>query len=538
MAMATIPSPWAIQPACSALALTCVDEVSDGHLLDLFIQHKDETAFAGLVRRHGRMVLGVCQRILDNRHDAEDCFQAVFLVLVRKATTIQPREMVGNWLYGVAYRTALEAKKMGARRRNRERKKFEMPRPEADADRWEELRPLLDQELSRLPSKYRFVVIACDLEGRTRKEVARALDLPEGTVASRLARGRTMLAKRLTRRHLAISAVALAAILAEKATARYVPAGLTASTMEAASLLAAGKPAAGIISANVAVLINAAAKSMLLTKLEIASAVLVLLAALGLGVGAMIPSAAAWKKPDQPQAVLPVRKDKPQQVEDCVLDAIDLDRMTIQAVKVDTAGDGGTVIYDLKVPPATQIVVDGKGGELADLKVGDCVNVLFERGADGTARALRIESVPDALGGVVEAITDSSLTIQTERGGTKKKYDLDRHAWAYVDYKKVKLANVIKMKMKVSLHISAGKPAIVGIKATGPKVDGEVKKIDADKRTLSLGAQAISVADGAIVRIDGKQAELGKLRPGMRVTLEMSAHTQPSDIVGITTGKP
>src|SRR6516164_4060478 len=215
MDMAIIPSSWAIQPARSAPAPTCADDVSDGHLLDLFIRHKDESAFAALVRRHGHMVLGVCQRILANSHDAEDCFQAAFLVLVRKATTIQPREMVGNWLYGVAYRTALEAKKMAARRRNREKKKFGMRRPEADPDRWQELRPLLDEELSRLSDKYRFVLIACDLEGHTRKEVAGALDLPEGTVASRLARARAMLAKRLKRRNLAMSATALAAILAE-----------------------------------------------------------------------------------------------------------------------------------------------------------------------------------------------------------------------------------------------------------------------------------------------------------------------------------
>src|SRR4051794_40905303 len=107
-----------------------VDDTSDGQLLDRFIARQDEGAFAEIVRRHGLMVLGVCQRVLDNPHDAEDCFQAVFMVLVRKATTIQPRQMVGNWLYGVAYRTALEARKMAARRRNLEKKKFAMPRPE------------------------------------------------------------------------------------------------------------------------------------------------------------------------------------------------------------------------------------------------------------------------------------------------------------------------------------------------------------------------------------------------------------------------
>src|SRR5262245_43139777 len=127
------------------------DQVSDGRLLDTFIRSKDEAAFAQLVHRHGPMVLGVCKRVLDNGHDAEDCFQAAFLVLVRKAATIQPREMVGNWLYGVAYRTALEAKKMAARRRNREKKRFDMARSDTGANPWQDLQPLLDQEMTRLP---------------------------------------------------------------------------------------------------------------------------------------------------------------------------------------------------------------------------------------------------------------------------------------------------------------------------------------------------------------------------------------------------
>ena len=112
-------------------------------------------------------------------------------------------------------------------------------RSQAEPNRWQELRPLLDEELSRLPDKYRFVLIACDLEGHTRKEVARALDLPEGTVASRLARARAMLANRLKRRNLAMSAAALVAVLAEKATATCMPAALAASTTRAAALLAA-----------------------------------------------------------------------------------------------------------------------------------------------------------------------------------------------------------------------------------------------------------------------------------------------------------
>jgi RNA polymerase sigma factor (sigma-70 family) len=533
MDMATIPSSWAIQPARSAPAPTCVDDVSDGYLLDLFIRHKDESAFAGLVRRHGHMVLGVCQRILANSHDAEDCFQAAFLVLVRKANTIQPREMVGNWLYGVAYRTALEAKKMAARRRNREKKRFDMPRSEADPDRWQELRPLLDEELSRLPDKYRFVLIACDLEGHTRKEVARALDLPEGTVASRLARARAMLAKRLKRRNLAMSAAALAAVLAEQVTATCMPAALAASTTRAAALLATGKPVAGIISGNVAALINAAVKSMLLTKLEIAAAALMILAALGLGIGAFLPSANAGKKPD---TVIATRKDKPEQVHDCILETIDLDTMTIQAVKLNDAGGGETVIYDFQVEPTTAIIIDGNDAKLADLKVGDCLNVDFERGGDGKAKAVRLEKVGESLGGVVQAMNENTLTIQSEKDLVRKTYDIDRGVWVFVNGNKAKLGDV-KVKMKVALRIGAGKTVVVRIYAAGPKVGGVVKTIDAERGIVSLGAQDIKVADHAVVLIDGKPGKLTDLRAGMPVTLQLSAETERSLVVGIMIGK-
>jgi RNA polymerase sigma factor (sigma-70 family) len=178
---------------------------SNGRLLELFITQRDETAFEELMRRHGPMVWGVCQRVIPNSHDAEDAFQATFLVLVRKAGSVRPREMVGNWLYGVAYRTALEARKTVVNRRVKERQVIDMPRRETEKETWEELRAVLDQELTRLPDKYRAVLVLCDLEGKTRKKVAQQLNLPDGTVASRLASARRMLAKRLSRRGFMIS---------------------------------------------------------------------------------------------------------------------------------------------------------------------------------------------------------------------------------------------------------------------------------------------------------------------------------------------
>src|SRR5262245_1560586 len=194
-----------------------VGAMTDGQLLERFLTHRDEVAFEVLLRRHGPMVLGVCRRVLRNAHDAEDAFQATFLVLVRKAASLRRPELVGNWLYGAACRAALEAK--AARRRSRPRQFKATPELEAPADVREDLRAVLDQELSCLPDKYRVPLVLCDLEARTRREVARQLGIPEGTLSSRLTTARRKLAQRLTRRDLALSGGALAAALSGSAAA-------------------------------------------------------------------------------------------------------------------------------------------------------------------------------------------------------------------------------------------------------------------------------------------------------------------------------
>src|SRR5947209_15211565 len=159
----------------------------DGQLVERFLADRDEAAFAGLVRRHGPMVLGVCGRVLGNRHDAEDAFQATFLVLARKAGSVVPRDLVGHWLYGVAYRTALRARSSALRRGYRERQVNDMPERAAPvAALGDDLRPVLDEELSRLPEIYRVPLVLCGLEGKSKREVASVLGVPEGTVASRL----------------------------------------------------------------------------------------------------------------------------------------------------------------------------------------------------------------------------------------------------------------------------------------------------------------------------------------------------------------
>lgn len=255
-------------------------EQTDGQLLDLFVRNRDESALDALVRRHATMVWGVCRRVLLTRHDAEDAFQATFLVLVRKASAVPRSGLLGNWLYGVARQTAVRMRALAARRAVRERQVAVMPEPaSADEYLWNDLRPVLDGELCRLPDKYRVLLVLCDLEGRSRREVAAQLAIPEGTVASRLATARAMLAKRLSRRGVVVSSTLLGAVLASHATADAVPAAAVASTIRTIAVV--GHAA---VSPAVATLVTGVTRAMFVSKLKTA-AVVVLVVGLAFGVG-------------------------------------------------------------------------------------------------------------------------------------------------------------------------------------------------------------------------------------------------------------
>jgi RNA polymerase sigma factor (sigma-70 family) len=252
--------------------------LTDGQLLARFIATRDEASFAELVRRHGPMVWRLCQRVLGHVHEAEDCFQATFLVLACKAAAILKQESVGSFLYGVAYRTARKAKAIHSRRMARERQVGEMPQPEVPSSEVDDWRPRLDHELSLLHEAYRSVIVACDLEGRSRKEAARLLGLSEGTVSSRLARGRRLLAKRLSRYGLSLSGVSVATALSE-GMASTVPGPLVSATGKVATLVAAGEFSA--VSTSVGVLMKGAFHAMLWAKLKLAVGAVMVVVALG-----------------------------------------------------------------------------------------------------------------------------------------------------------------------------------------------------------------------------------------------------------------
>lgn len=210
-------------------------EGTDERLLDDFLARRADDAFAAIVRRHGPMVRGVCFRVLGNPHDADDAFQATFLVLLRKADTVRPRSRLGNWLHGVAVNVARRSRDSLARRRTQELVS-DVPGREPNTAEQNDLRAVIDLELSLLPDAYRAAVVACDLEGHSRSEAAGRLGWSEGTVASRLARGRALLADRLTRRGVAIPAAGVLAALGPT-TADAIP-------VVSLSLLATGTPPA------------------------------------------------------------------------------------------------------------------------------------------------------------------------------------------------------------------------------------------------------------------------------------------------------
>jgi len=278
--------------------------LSDRQLLARFVAARDETAFAALVRRHGPMVLGACRRVLRDYHDAEDAWQATFLVLARKAASLAVGESLGCWLYGVAYRAALEAREFNARRRGREVPMGGVPHPDGATSEPQDWRPLLDRELNLLPEKYRAPIVLCDLEGRPRREAARLLGATEGTLSSRLARGRALLAKRLTRCGVALSGGALTVALSEGAASAQVPAALVWSTAKAAAHVAAGRMMAG--STPAVLLMKGVMKAMLLKKLRLVVGAVVVLAALGaVGFGYQAgsgPGAVQAAQPDKPRS--------------------------------------------------------------------------------------------------------------------------------------------------------------------------------------------------------------------------------------------
>jgi RNA polymerase sigma factor (sigma-70 family) len=263
----------------------------DGDLLERFVSQRDPRAFETLMRRHGPLVLGVCRRLLSDRTDAEDAFQATFLLLLRQAHRVRKAGSLGSWLYGVAYRVALKARA----RRSHQQALPELPQRPVPADPAddlvrEELQRVLDEELQRLPGKYRHPLVLCYLQGLTGSAAARELGWPVGTLWGRLARARELLRLRLAHRHLALPAAGLVALLSRSGAEAAVPPALLGTT--AATVLAAGD-----VSGPVLALTKGVAQQMFLARVKMTAAVLLAAGLVVLGGSRLIHTGQAAPAP-------------------------------------------------------------------------------------------------------------------------------------------------------------------------------------------------------------------------------------------------
>jgi RNA polymerase sigma factor (sigma-70 family) len=260
----------------------------DGQLLEGYAGQHDETAFAALVERHGPMVLGVCRRLLDHRQDAEDAFQATFLILARKAGSIRQQDSVGSWLYGVAYRVAQRARQQRAQRRRRETQGAAVAQSDPTDDlTWRELRGVLDEELNRLPDRFRSPLVLCYLEGQTQDAAAQHLTWSKGTLRRRLEQGLGLLRGRLGRRGLALSAGSLALALTQR-TEAAVPGELAAATVRGALLAGSAAGAvSGAVSASVTRLVEGGLRALIGTKLKLVGVALLTVGLLVAGATAL-----------------------------------------------------------------------------------------------------------------------------------------------------------------------------------------------------------------------------------------------------------
>lgn len=349
----------------SLFAAGSIASLSDGELLERYVTSRDHAAFEVIVMRHGPMVLGVCRRTLHDGHDAEDAFQATFMVLARKAASVVPREMVANWLYGVAYHNSLKSRAMMTRLRAREKQIGAMPESEAarqtPRDEWQ---PILDEELNRLPNKYRAPIVLCLIEGKSYREVAGQLGWTEGTLSGRLSRAKTLLASRLARRGLSYSIGSLPVLIARHTASASVRTPLMRLTAKTACLFAAGKLVVpGLVSHKVAVLTRGEFRMFPITKM-IACTVMVIgaTAVTGLGHGTGLPPAITSPDDLENAQMEPERSGSQQPAPD----QPSTTSPVMYTVKCEMSQDGGAAIV---APGVTTL-----GGQSARIHLGSTAN--------------------------------------------------------------------------------------------------------------------------------------------------------------------
>jgi RNA polymerase sigma factor (sigma-70 family) len=396
--------------------------LSDAQLLEHFVKEEDETAFAALMHRHGRMVLGVCRRALGNVQDAEDIYQATFVILARNARRIRKRDAIGSWLYQVAYRLAHKMRRRGERRRLHESQVAAAAHGDPLAEvMWREVRDILDTELASLPDKYRAPLLLCYFEGKTQDEAALQLGWPVRTLQARVARSKELLGARLAKRGLVVGSSSAVLLMATEWGLACVPTAAAQTALQAAVLCASGESIKTTVSASVAAIVEGALRQMATLKiLKLVSCAVLALGFLGTGLGFVIEqsSSAETAKPDQEITLITQDAQKP--VRDAGEDPLPAGAF----LRLGTARLRHAVVWSIAWSPDGNWVASAAGGFDDSVRIWDAATGKEVRRLQGHKTGVahvsfspdgRLAGSVDKLGGLHLWDTTSGKTMRVQQ---------------------------------------------------------------------------------------------------------------------------
>jgi RNA polymerase sigma factor (sigma-70 family) len=490
--------------------------VSECELLKRFVCEHDETAFEALLRRHGPMVWGVCRRTLRDQADAEDAFQATFVVFVRKAAGLDCRGALGNWLFGVARRIACRARADAERRRSRERATATVPRPEPFDAEHEPMLRLLDAEITRLPQRFRAPIVLCDLEGTAIREAAELLRCPAGTVASRLARGRRLLARRMARHGAVLSAATLGA-------------GLVPS-----HALAAGRAAlSDSISPHALSLAEGVLTTMIPTKIKLT---LTLVVALGLCFAGSDSFVARAEKPKGDDKPAKSKKEVGPTVHGTVKEVDTAKNKLTVTVSTGRGKESEQKTLDLAkdvkvfLEDAITKVKELPQGKLSDLTEGTSVSAELDVGGK-TVVAVRARG--PSVNASIKSVDASkkSLTIQTKGANGAVEETITMFEGAKVllndglnkgDPDKEGTLDKLTEGTHVHVQLTVDRKQALSVRPQGKTYHGTLKGIDSGNNSITITVKEdAQVVDKTFTLAKGSRTD-GNAAAGVRVNVRLS----------------
>ena len=518
------------------------DRRSDRELLDAFASRHDEGAFSTLVSRHGRLVLAACRRILRNEQDAEDAFQATFLVLARKAGAVRWQEFVGSWLYHVAVRVSMKLRSQRMRRRTQplESCAAEPPAPTAPPSA-QDFQTMLDEELHELPARYHAPLVLCYLQGMTQDEAARALDWTAGSIRGRLNRGRDLLRQRLARRGVALSAVLFAAALAPPASTAPLPSLLLVTTVRSGLLFAAGAVEPGVLPATVLTLAEGVLYAMFVKKMQFTSLVLLALGLVGAGAGWFAAPALAERfapavaaADGSVAAPSDGRYRKPTGVQGRV-SKIEAGRNPVAVTIVLGRGDDDdddndaakTVRIAFDLARDAKVRVAGRPAELTDLKEG--APVTLELAADNRtvaavhARGKIVAGAPGKMDAAKQEL--SLLSDDDEAARPPQTFRILKDAALYIDDFPAQVADLEDCD-ELEVELAADGQAVARVRGRWEKdgdIEGKVTAVDAAAGAVTLLVEGdddvkqeyrLKVGATTKLHINGVASKVADLKPG------------------------